>query len=168
MSSMPSPFSLRSLGWLLVAAVPVVLVSALGSLFTFQGLVSWYPALKKPFFTPPNQVFPVVWTFLYAVMALACWRILRAPAQEETKPLKRKALMLYGAQLVLNLGWSYAFFALRSPWAGVAVIVPLIGLIALTIRAFRPLDRAAANVLYLYLSWVSFAGLLNLSIALLN
>lgn len=168
MNQIASPFTARSLLLLLVAAIPVILVSGLGSLFTFQGLANWYPALKKPFFTPPNQVFPIVWTFLYAVMALASWRILRVPASGENRPLKSRALALYSAQLVLNLAWSYVFFALRSPWGGIAVIVPLIALVYLTIRAFRPLDRAASNVLYLYLAWISFASLLNLGVALMN
>lgn len=163
MSTIAPAFTLRSLLLLVAAAVPVILVSGLGSVFTFQGLATWYPALKKPFFTPPNSVFPIVWTFLYALMALASWRILRASGAGKTK-----ALALYGAQLVLNLAWSYVFFGLRSPWGGVAVIVPLIALIYLTARAFRPLDVAASNAMLPYLAWVSFASLLNTTIAVTN
>jgi len=162
-STIAPAFTARSLLLLVAATIPVVAVSTLGSVFTFQGLASWYPTLKKPFFTPPNAVFPIVWTFLYALMALSSWRILRATGEGKTK-----ALAIYGLQLIVNLAWSFAFFALRSPWAGVAVIVPLIGLIYLTIRAFRPLDVAASNALLPYLAWVGFASLLNTTIAVIN
>lgn len=168
MSTIAPALTLRSLLLFVVAAVPVIAVSMLGSLFTFQGLASWYPALKKPFFTPPNAVFPIVWTFLYALMVLASWRILRAEGDEGTKALKRKALGLHGAQLILNLAWSYVFFGMRFPWGGIAVIVPLIVLIYLTFRAFRPLDVAASNAMLPYLAWVSFASLLNAGVAILN
>jgi translocator protein len=163
MSTIAPALSLRALGWLLVAAVPVVLVSTLGSLFTFQGLVSWYPTLKKPFFTPPNGLFPIAWTFLYTLMALSLWRVLRAEASG-----KRPALVIFGVQLALNLAWSWVFFGLRSPWGGVAVVIALIAAIALTMRAFRPFDTAAAYALLPYLAWVSFAAVLNISIAILN
>jgi translocator protein len=163
MSSIAPALSLRSLGLLAVAAVPVILVSALGSLFTFQGLTHWYPALVKPSFTPPNAVFPLVWTFLYALMTLSFWRVLRSGAEG-----KRQALLTFGVQLALNLAWSWVFFGLRAPWGGVAVILALIGAIVLTMRAFRPLDRAAAYALTPYLVWVCFAAALNLSIALNN
>ncbi|HPC10601.1 MAG TPA: tryptophan-rich sensory protein, partial [candidate division Zixibacteria bacterium] len=32
----------------------------------------WYARLHKPSWTPPNWMFPVVWTLLYAAMAAAC------------------------------------------------------------------------------------------------
>jgi benzodiazapine receptor len=163
MSTIAPALSLRSLGLLLVAAVPVILVSVFGSLFTFQGLVSWYPTLRKPFFTPPNGVFPIAWTFLYTLMVLSLWRVLRSDI-----PGKGRALATFGVQLALNLAWSFVFFGLRSPWGGVGVITALIIAILLTIRAFRPFDTAAAYALVPYLAWVSFAALLNVSIAVLN
>lgn len=163
MSPIAPALSLRSLGLLVAAAVPVVLVSTLGSIATMRGLGSWYPALAKPFFTPPNVVFPVVWSFLYALMVVSSWRILRSSGES-----KGYALGVYAIHLGLNLAWSYVFFGLRSPWGGVAVILPLLASIFLTIRAFRPLDRAAANVLWLYFAWVCFATALNVSIAVLN
>jgi translocator protein len=162
-SQLAPALSPRSLLLLVAAAVPVIAVSTLGSVFTFQGLANWYPTLKKPFFTPPNAVFPIVWTFLYTLMALSLWRVLRAQGEGKTR-----ALVLFGLQLALNLAWSWVFFTLRSPIGAIVVIAPLIVMIALTIRAFRPLDAAAAHALIPYLAWVSFASLLNAGIAILN
>ena len=54
------------LGWLLL----VGLVATSGAL-TSPG--EWYNALDKPPLNPPSWVFPVVWTALYLVMAIAAW-----------------------------------------------------------------------------------------------
>ncbi len=40
--------------------------------------------------------------------------------------------------------------------------------IALTIRQFQPLDRAAAFALYPYLAWVAFAAAVNAGVVILN
>ena len=36
---------------------------------------SWYRQLDKPSFTPPDRVFPVVWSTLYALIAYSGWRV---------------------------------------------------------------------------------------------
>lgn len=156
---------MRSLGLLAVAVLPSLIASVVGSLFTARGLVGWYPALQKPFFNPPNAVFPFVWTFLYALMALSFWRILRA---REGGAAKIRAILAFLAQMALNLGWSYVFFGLRSPYAGLAVIGALLVAIVVTMRLFRPIDAPASYALIPYLAWVGFATTLNGAIALLN
>lgn len=95
----------------------------------------------QPPFNPPNWIFAPVWTALYALMALGVFRILRLPVGT---PGRRRALLVYHLQLLFNIGWSFAFFGANSPVAGLAVILPLIVLIAATIAAFRPLDRLAS------------------------
>lgn len=157
--------ALSGRGLLLLPLAPVVVASSLGSYLTAGALVSWYPALKKPFFTPPNLAFPIAWTFLFALMALAFWRILRARPEQGPK---RAALGLFALQLVFNVGWSWAFFGQRSPLFGLVAVGLLFVAIALTIRAFRPIDRPAAWALYPYLAWVGFAATLNAAIVYLN
>jgi translocator protein len=158
-------FTGRSMLLLLVAMLPSMLASVAGSLLTAPALVGWYPTLEKPFFTPPNIVFPLVWTFLYALMALSFWRILRA--RPEAGP-KASAIVVFLIQIALNIGWSWAFFARRSPYSGLVVIGLLFVAIALTMREFRKIDRPAAFSLTPYLIWVGYAALLNAAIALKN
>lgn len=157
--------SLRAMLLLVVAMVPSMVASVLGSLLTASALVGWYPTLDKPFFTPPNIVFPLVWTFLYALMALSFWRILRA--RPEAGPTTT-AIALFLVQMVLNVGWSWAFFAKRSPTLGVVAVGLLFVAIVMTIRAFKAIDRPAGFALIPYLAWVGFAALLTAAIAIKN
>lgn len=159
------PLSARSLLLLLVAILPSMVASMVGSWLTVPSLSGWYAMLIKPGFTPPNVVFPLVWTFLYALMALSFWRILRA--RPEAGP-KGRAILIYLGQMVLNILWSWAFFNQRSPYGGLVVIGLLFVAIVLTIREFRKIDRPAGYALFAYLGWIAFASLLNGAIALKN
>jgi tryptophan-rich sensory protein len=78
------------------------------------------------------------------------------------------ALSLYRFQLMLNVLWSWAFFYLRSPLAGLAVISFLWLSILATIMKFRKISAAAAILLVPYLLWVSFATYLNYSLWRMN
>lgn len=148
-----------------MAALPVIAVSLAGSAATVPQIPGWYAGIAKPSFNPPNWIFAPVWTTLFALMAVAVGRIFRSPVGH---PGRRRALLLYHLQLLLNLAWSFAFFGLNSPLAGLCVILPLLLLILATIAAFAPLDRLAALLLWPYAAWVGFATLLNLSIWWLN
>jgi tryptophan-rich sensory protein len=46
-------------------------VSGLGGAVTATSVGSWYQALQKPTFNPPDWVFAPVWTTLYIMMAIA-------------------------------------------------------------------------------------------------
>ena len=139
-------------------------IGALGAAVTATSVKTWYSALAKPSFNPPNEVFGPVWTVLYVLMAIAAWRIWRV-ADRETA---RGALTLFALQLVLNLGWSVAFFGLERIGPAVAVIVVLELAIVATALAFRPIDRIAAWLLAPYILWVGFATILNIAIWRLN
>jgi tryptophan-rich sensory protein len=157
--------SLRGLLLLPVSIIPSMFASVLGSLFTATGLVGWYRTLNKPFFTPPDIAFPLVWTFLYALMAVGFWRILRL--RPEAGP-RWPAIAAFLVQLLINIGWTYAFFGLRSPLAGLIVVGMLLVAIAINIRVFQRLDPAASYALYPYFAWAFFAMLLNGAIFFLN
>jgi translocator protein len=157
--------SLRGLITLVIAILPVMIASFMGNAVTATAIGGWYTTLNKPFFTPPNLAFPIAWTILYSLMAVAFWRVLRAKPVVGPRGI---AIALFLAQLVVNAGWSFAFFGLRSPVAGLVVIGGLLLLIAGTIRAFLPIDRAAGYALYPYIAWVAFAALLNAAIVVMN
>jgi tryptophan-rich sensory protein len=150
---------------LALAVLPVLAAGALGSIATTPNIPTWYAGLEKPGFTPPNRIFAPVWTILYLMMAYAAWRILSLPPES---PGRSQALAAFFVQLALNAAWSWAFFALHSPLAGLCVIVPLFLAIGITIAWFWPLDRAAALLLAPYLAWVGYATALNFAVWRLN
>ena len=137
----------------------------LGSIFTNMSVYSWYPALVKPWFTPPDGVIPAVWTLLFTLIGISLFLAWRAGL---TLPQFRGAAYAFVAQFAFNILWSAAFFGLRSPLAGLVVIGLLWILILLNIYRFYPLSKEAALLLVPYLAWVSFAALLNYSILVLN
>lgn len=148
-----------------LAIAPVVLALLLGQGATFPNLAGWYANLAKPDFNPPNWIFGPMWTCLYALMAYSAWRIWNLPAN---LPGRSVALLLFYAQLVLNALWSWMFFGLNNPMAGLIDVVPQWLLIVATIYHFRRLDLRAAYCLLPLAVWVAFATLLNFEIWRLN
>lgn len=144
-------------GWLALVAL-----AALTGIATPPG--DWYAGLTKPPLTPPDLAFPIAWSTLYLLMALAAWRATLAAAP----PARWQTLWPFLAQFVANALWSILFFGLH--WMGLALLDLLLlwGLIALTIRRFVRVSPAAAWLLVPYLAWVSFAAYLNAATWWLN
>jgi benzodiazapine receptor len=149
----------------LLSGAVVFVAATIGNLATMPAIPTWYAGLVKPSFNPPNWLFGPVWGLLYAMMAVAFWRILRLPAPT---PDRSAAILVFLVQMALNTLWSVAFFGAQSPPLGLAVIALLWLAIAATIALFARLDRVAAWLLVPYLGWVSFAALLNGAIWRLN
>jgi tryptophan-rich sensory protein len=157
-----SPFQSNAM---LVAIVLACLAAwMLGGVLTRPNL-DWYATLNKPGFTPPNEVFPVVWTILYAMMAVSAWLVWRAPGKQEDR---RAGLTWFFWQLAIGVIWSYAFFWLHSPGLALIVILALLVAIVITIVFFDRLSRPAALLLLPYVLWVAFATSLNFAIWFLN
>jgi tryptophan-rich sensory protein len=151
---------------LALAVLTVEFVGASGSVFTVQGLATWYDTLQRPAVAPPNWVFGPVWTTLFALVGVALWLVWR---QIESSPREvRVAFGVFAVHFVFNLGWSAVFFGLQEIGWGLAVIGLLWLLIVATMWAFDRVDRRAALLLVPYLLWVSFAAYLNYRFWVLN
>jgi len=137
----------------------------IGSIFTRDSISSWYIFLQKPDFTPPNWVFAPVWFLLYILMGIAVFLVWRKGFSQFQV---RESIIIFIIQLVLNAGWSYAFFGLKSPVTELIVIIPLWTAILITIVNFYHVSRTAAYLLIPYILWVSYATVLTISIYLLN
>ena len=53
------------------SAVAVLLTAYICSQFTHAGIVSWYDDLPRPPLTPPNMVFPIMWSIIYGLLIFA-------------------------------------------------------------------------------------------------
>ena len=125
---------------------------------------SWPPEREKPGFTRPDAAFPVIWTALYAMIALSGWRVwCAAPSRE-----RNRALGLWIAQLAANAHWSKLFFGQRPPFAALGDAVALERAVFSYISAARRVDRAAAGMFVPYAAWVAYATLLNAEIVRRN
>jgi tryptophan-rich sensory protein len=139
-------------------------VSAVGGAITATSVGTWYPTLVKPSFTPPDWMFPPVWTALFVFMGVAGWRIWRRVGWT----LGRTALAAFAGQLLLNLGWSFLFFGLQWIGAALAEILVLLAAILWTLARFSRIDKVAALFLVPYALWVGFAAVLTAAIWLNN
>lgn len=121
----------------------------------------WYQKLRKPWWTPPNWLFPVAWTILYLCMAAAGARVAMSPGNG-------LAMALWALQIALNGLWTPVFFGLRRMKLGLQVLGALWLSVAATLVALWQVDAVAGLLFVPYLAWVSVAGALNLSVLRLN
>jgi len=146
----------------------------MGAYLTAPAIPTWYAALTKPAFNPPNWIFTPVWTILYTLMAVTAWIVWRTrpdsrPDAFTTLDARRvDALMAFYVQLALNFFWTPAFFYFHQLLTAAIIILLLWIAIALTIVLFWRVRPIAGALLLPYLAWVSFATALNLNILRLN
>ena len=139
-------------------------LAGLGGAITAETVNGWYQTLEKPWFTPPDPVFGIVWTVLYGLMAISAFVVWRRAGVRQVKG----AWLLFATQLALNLLWSALFFGQQR--IGLALIDAglLVVLVAATAAAFARVSRAAAWLLAPYIAWGCFAVVLNGAIWMAN
>lgn len=121
----------------------------------------WYANLNKPSWTPPDWLFPIAWTVLYVMIAVAAWYVWSAEGLQ-------LALIAWGAQLALNAAWSYVMFGRKQIGVALVTVVGLLASIIAFIVLAWPASETAAWLFVPYLFWVSFAAILNAEVWRLN
>lgn len=124
-----------------------------------------YENLKKPIFSPPPIVFPIVWTILFILMALAAYRVYE---KSKNGVETHSALTFYGIQLIFNFLWSIIFFKFNLYGLAFIELIVLLILIIVTTIKFYKVDKIAGILMLPYAAWVTFAGVLNFFIWMLN
>lgn len=148
------------LGWLVLCFA----VAGISGSFTAQEVPGWYRTLNRPSFAPPDWVFGPVWTLLYALMAVAAWRV----SLEPSSSVRNTALALFILQLALNFAWSLIFFRQHAIGAALVEVLVLWIFIGGTTLIFSRLSPLAAWLMVPYWAWVSFASVLNWAFWRLN
>ena len=118
-----------------------LLVGGISGYITREAIPVWYAGLNKPFFTPPNEWFGPVWSFLYLLMGASAGWVWSLGSHHRWV---QTALYHFGAQLILNALWSIVFFGLKKPAIAFLVILFLLFLIVRTIYWF-----SIAGIVYL-------------------
>ena len=121
----------------------------------------WYQRLQKPSWTPPNWMFPVMWTTIYLLISFAAARVAGQAGSAY-------AMAFWAAQIAFNALWTPIFFGLRRLKGALIVMLFLwLSVLGCVITHWQ-LDTLAGLAMLPYLAWVSVAGVLNLTVARMN
>lgn len=142
----------------------VGVIALLGAWLSAIGLYAWYGTIILPEWAPAGDAISIIWTLLYALLALSMLMAL-----ERMPPYFHKRMFaLYAFHAAVNVLWSYVFFVRHDlVLAGIVALLLLaaVGLIAFETNKFA---RFAAFLLVPYFLWVGFATYLNFTIANIN
>jgi len=139
----------------------VVSAAAAGSLFA-DATSDWYKSLVKPALLPPGFVFSIVWTALYALIAISLSLVVNDP--KTTKG----TLFGYAASLLLSALWPYVFFEKRNPAGAFFIIAVMIIIVLFLLANVYRINKTAAYLLIPYFIWLWFALYLNYEIVFFN
>jgi benzodiazapine receptor len=128
----------------------------------------WYRRLRKPPFQPPAAAFPVVWTALYADIALTGATALDGLADRSLPDERRRYRRALVVNLMLNGAWSWLFWRARRPWLAAAECAVLAASSADLVRRTGRVSAVAGAALAPYALWCSFATVLTTAIARRN
>lgn len=120
---------------------------------TNDNIQGWYATLNPPPLVPPNWIFPVMWSILYALIACAgCYLWLRR---------EKQALGIFAFYMLLNWSWSFIYFGLHMMGTALAEIIIMDALIALLIIKTWRRAKLSAMLLIPLMGWSLFATWLN-------
>jgi len=147
-----------------IAFVYIFALGYRGNIMDEQGK-AFYDALMKPAATPPDWLFPFVWTALFVLIGLAGYYVWNF---YENDRARKWFAGLYFVNGLLIFLWPYSFFTLHSVASALYVIIALIIVIeSMILLAFKT-NHKAAYLLAPYLLWVLFATYMNINILVLN
>lgn len=138
-------------------------VGGVSALLTNMGMEN-YKGAQKPPLTPPDIVFPIVWTILFTLMAISAARVWLS----DNSRLRNHGMIVYFIQLFFNFFWSILFFNFEAYGLAFLWIIGLWLLILLMIIRFYQADKIAGLMQIPYLLWVTFAAYLNYGVWMLN
>ena len=140
-----------------------LVISYVIGMFT-RGNMGWYDTLGKSSLTPPDIVFPIVWSSLYVLLALCGWRVWEG----FSRPNGKTVFLLYWLIMPLTWAWSFIFFEFQMVAPGFFWIMALNAAMIAFIAAAWAHNRAASLLMAPTLIWCSFAAYLNYTIWVLN
>jgi len=139
-------------------------VGLIAGLMTREDTKIYGETIIQPLLAPPAIVFPIVWTFLYALMGISAARIsLQQPSAD-----RKRRLDVFIVQLFVNFLWSFVFFSAQAFGTAFFWLLLLWVLVLWMILTFWKVDPFAAKLQIPYLIWLTFAAYLNLGVWVLN
>ncbi|MDP9801013.1 tryptophan-rich sensory protein [Arcanobacterium wilhelmae] len=134
----------------------------------------WYRRQDLPSWQPPEELFPVAWTGLYALIATSSAATLNtlderdAHGEAEAEAERRSFRRALGVNLVLNAAWPALFWKVqKNEVSAVGAVALAVSSADLMRRAWK-VRRGAGVGLLPYAAWTTFAAVLNSDIARRN
>lgn len=134
----------------------IVIGSIIGSL-TKPEVINWYSGLKRSGLTPPNYVFSIAWTLLYAAIGVCGWIIWNKSLFSDLLLIK----FLYVIQLALNWTWTPLFFHYHFTGISLLVLITMDILVSLIAILAYNRFKLVSLLMIVYLVWILFATFLN-------
>ena len=146
---------------LLIIVLITFIAPMIGSFATDTFKEPWYSQIILPSFNPPSWVFAPVWSTLYLMMSLAIWKIW-------INSFDTKILKIFFFHLFFNSTWSIVFFGFHLIGLALINLIIILIFIIFLMREYLKRDKISFYLMIPYLSWSSYALILNSLIFLLN
>ena len=134
---------------------------AIGSYATSTFKEPWYSEIILPSFNPPSWVFAPVWSSLYLMMSLAIWKIW-------INTFDIKLLKIYFVHIFFNSTWTIIFFGFHKIGLALLNLIIILIFILILMKEYFKKDKISFYLMVPYISWSSYALVLNTAIFLLN
>lgn len=145
-----------------------VAAAVAGGVASREGVQGWYTKIRKPGYVPPNAVFPIAWTTLYAdIAATSAAAINRFRADGEDGKARAYTAAL-AVNLALNAGWSWVFFRYHRLAPAAITAAALAASSADLARRAADADPKFGAALAPYPLWCGFATVMSTDIWRLN
>lgn len=149
---------------LISSLIIVYAVALIGSFFTSNASA----ILEDNPLVPPGWVFAVVWNILFFLIALSLyfsWTSAEKNNKKDRIKSRMEITLVFAINLFLNMLWSIIFFGFyKADIAFYELIALWVSILSMVLVTWK-IDRKSAFLLFPYLLWVSFAGILNYLIA---
>ena len=153
---------------LIGTALATAAAAVAGGVASREGVDTWNTTIRKPDYVPPNVVFPIAWTTLYADIAVTSAAAINRFREDGEKGKARAYVAALGANLVINAGWSWVFFAKRRLGLGTLAAGALAVSSADLARRAGEADLKFGAALAPYPLWCGFATVMSADIWRLN
>jgi benzodiazapine receptor len=147
-----------------IVGVLLVAIYAIGAGFWVSNNSTWYYALNRPSWQPPDWVFGVIWPYNFIMLGITAFVVSR----KLSKTYVFTWLALFTLSVIAALLWSYLFYVPHN-LIGSAIALPITALLTLPITFITFRASIGYGIALLpYQIWVAVASSLAIGYAIKN
>ena len=111
----------------------------------------------EPFFQPPGWIVAPIWVVLYTTLAFSFKIILQKRDEFSNFSI---VVAIFLIQLAINLAWPSVFNS-EKYLISLIMIICMVCLSLVYVFIVHPVSKEASKLVWPYIAWVSFAGVIN-------